>query len=101
MKRKGINEMSYNGFTNFETWNFMLYFEEYLYEYLQEQQEQLNYQNIYKTVEYFVNEMYDGADKHIVGSTFLNGIINSFLNQINIKEVAEHLAHALGVEVSE
>ena len=93
--------MSYNGFANFETWKFMLYFEEYLYDYLQEQQKQqeqkLNYQDVYKTVKYFISEMYDGADKCIVGSTLLNDVINSFLREINIKEVTDHLTHALGI----
>src|SRR5690606_2968849 len=99
MKRKGINEMSYNGYTNFQTWKFMLYLEEYLYECLQEQKEQqeqkLNYQDVYKTVKHFVNDMYDSADKNTVGYTFLNDVINSFLREINIKEVTDHLANAL------
>lgn len=93
--------MSYNGFANFETWKFMLYLEEYLCEYLQERQEQqeqkLNYQDVYKTVKYFINDMYDSADKNTVGYTFLNDVINSFLREINIKEVTDHLAHALEI----
>lgn len=91
--------MAYNGFTNFETWKFMLYLEEYLCEYLQEQKQKLNYQDVYKTVKNFINDMYDSADKYTVGYAFLNDVINSFLSEINIKEVTDHLAHAL--EVSE
>jgi len=91
--------MAFNGYKNFETWKFMLYFEDYLCEYLQEQQEQeqkpLNYQYIYKTVKHFINEMYEGADKNIVGSAFLNDVIGDFLVEIDIKEVAEHLERDL------
>ena len=88
--------MAFNGYKNFETWKFMLYFEEYLCEYLQEQQEQkLNYQDIYKTVKYFINEMYNGADENNIGSAFLNDVIGDFLVEIDIKEVAEHLERDL------
>ena len=41
--------------------------------------------------------MRDGADKHIVGSSFLNEIINEYLNEIDIKQVVDHIAHALEI----
>ncbi|MFS8652828.1 MAG: hypothetical protein FWJ66_13120 [Caldibacillus sp.] len=57
----------------------------------------LDYKTVHNTVKYFIDEMRDGADKNIVGSSFLNEIINEYLNEIEIKEVVDNIAHALGV----
>ena len=86
--------MAFNGYRNFETWKFMLYFEEYLYGILREQNI-TDYKNIYNAVKIFVEEMYDSVDKNNTGSSFLNDVIGDFLTNIDIKEVAEHLEQDL------
>lgn len=95
--------MACNGYRNVETWKFMVYFEDFLCETLIEQEKynekQLDYKTVHNTVKYFIDEMRDGADKNIVGSSFLNEIINEYLNEIDIKEVVDNIANAL--EVSE
>lgn len=91
--------MAFNGYRNFETWQFMLYFEDFICECLQEQQQEkdLKYNDVHEFVKYIINEMYNGADKNIIGSTFLNDVISDFLVKINIKEVVDNIAHALNI----
>lgn len=86
--------MSYNGFRNWETWVFMLYFEEYLHETLQEY-EKIDYQTVYDTVEAFIDEMHNSVDDEKIGSAFLNDLLNASLDSIDIHEVTETLIEDL------
>ena len=92
--------MSFNGYKNYETWAFMLYYEEYLYDLLKEQQEQeeINYSTIYNTVEAFIDEISESIDKVEFGYAFVKDILNVSLEEIDIHEVTEHLEHALKEE---
>ena len=91
--------MACNGYRNVETWKFMIYFEDFLCETLLEQydEKELDYKTVHDTVKYFIDEMRDGADKNIVGSSFLNEIINEYLNEIDLEGVVNNIAHAIGV----
>lgn len=86
--------MSFNGYKNYETWLFMLYFKDYLYTILQEHDE-INDQIVYEMVEDFIDEMYDSIDENKAGRLFLNDLLNASLNAIDVKEVADVLAKEL------
>ena len=92
--------MEFNGYRNRETWLFMTYFEDFLTETLHEQQQEkeIKYSDVEKYVKYLIDEMYNGSNKFIIGSKLLDYIINEFLDEIDIKEVTDHIAHALDVE---
>lgn len=87
--------MAYNGYKNYETWLFMLHFGDYLYETLKEQREynevNLDYQTVYNTVEYIIDEMYDGINNVSVGSAFLNDLLNASLSAIDIEGITDLL----------
>lgn len=92
--------MAHNGYKNWETWMFMMYFGDYLYEVLQDQQEQqeqndLDFQTVYETVASFIDEMYDSVDENRLDGAFLNDLLNGMLRAIDIKEVAHVLAQEL------
>ena len=92
----------YNGYTNFETWLFMLYFEEDLYEHLREKQEyekeEITFATVYETVGAILDELSNSIDKVEYGYAFLKDIVDASLSSINVKEVADHLIRELNDE---
>lgn len=84
--------MSYNGYRNWETWAFMLHFGDYLFETLRERQEEekLDYQQVYDMVESLVDEMSDSVKS--LNNQFLNDIVAATLGEIDVKEIADLLA---------
>lgn len=89
----------YNGYSNFETWLFMVYFENDLYEILREKQEyekeEINFATVYETVEAILDELSNSIDKVEFGYPFLKDIVDASLSSINVKEVADTLMQDL------
>lgn len=94
--------MAFNGYRNYETWAFMLYFEEYLYEILKEQQEyndeEITYSTVYETVEHILDELSDSVDRVEFGYPFIKDMLNAAFSEIDKKEVADHLIETLNDE---
>lgn len=91
--------MSYNGYRNFETWAFMLYFEHDIYELVKEQKEyenqEINYETVYNTVEYIIDELSESIDRIEFGYAFIKDIVSASLRSIDKEEVAETILEML------
>ena len=91
--------MAFNGYRNYETWAFMLYFEDYIYETLREQQEyenqEINYEAVYNMVEAIIDEISESIDRIEYGYAFVKDLLNASLGEIDIHEVAETLMENL------
>ena len=96
--------MSYNGYKNFETWLFMLYFEHDIYGILKEQQEheneEINYSTVYETVVYILNEVSESIDRIEFGYAFVKDLLNASFEEIDIKEVADTITQQLKEETN-
>lgn len=91
--------MAYNGYRNYETWLFMLYFEHDIYEILKEQQEheneKINDSTVYETIEYIIDEMRDSIDNVEYGYPFVKDLLNASFAEIDKKEVADTILEML------
>ena len=91
--------MAFNGYKNFETWAFMLYFEEYLYESLKEQQEyndeEITYSTVYETVEHILDELSESVDRVEFGYPFIKDMLNAAFSEIDKKEISETILEML------
>lgn len=92
--------MAYNGYRNFETWLFMLYFEHDIYEIVKErhQNEKINYETVYETVEHIIEEISESIDRVEFGYAFVKELIGAALSEIDKKEVADHVIRDLNDE---
>lgn len=91
--------MSYNGYRNFETWLFMLYFEHDIYELLKEHDE-IHYSTVYSTVEYILEEIKDNVDNIEFGYAFVKDLVNAAFAEIDLHEVTETILEQLKEETS-
>lgn len=91
--------MAFNGYRNYETWAFMLYFEEYLYELLKEQQEdndeEITYSTVYETVEHILDELSESVDRVEFGYPFIKDMLNAAFSEIDKREIAETILEML------
>ena len=94
--------MAFNGYRNYETWAFMLYFEDYIYETLKEQKEyenqEIDYETVYNLVESILDEMRDSIDNVEYGNPFVSDLINAAFSEIDKKEIAETILEQLKEE---
>ena len=90
-----MEKQTYNGWTTYETWNFMLwhhdYFQEIINEYngdLEEGEKKLDYGRTYVIVEGFIDDFL-GNDE--IEGSFISDIVRKGIQSINIHEIVEHL----------
>jgi len=82
----------YNGWTNYETWNFNLWITNNEGDYrhaLQLTKDSINKYELSKDLEEWAIEMADECCNFSHG--FINNIVNSSIKEVNFYEVAEHL----------
>ena len=82
----------YNGWTNYETWNFNLWITNTEGDYrhaLQLTKDSINKYELSKDLEEWAIEMADECCNFSHG--FINDIVNSSIKEVNFYEVAEHL----------
>lgn len=95
--------MSFNGYRTYETWAFMLYFEDYIYETLKEQKEyenqEIDYETVYNMVESILDETRDSVD-NVEGNPFLSDLINAAFSEIDKHEITETILEQLKEETS-
>ena len=91
--------MAFNGYRNYETWAFMLYFEDYLFETLKEQQEyndeEITYSTVYETVEHILDELSESVDRVEFGYPFIKDMLNAAFSEIDKKEISETILEML------
>lgn len=83
-----------NGWTNYETWNFMLWYGDYFQDLLQEMKDEgqeLTHEQVYEMIEEHIDQMLD--EKELKG--FLGDIVGHAVQQINIHEIVEELLEVL------
>ena len=87
-----MKDNKYNGWTNFETWNFNLWItnEEVDYKYALEMAgESTDRWELSKKLEEWAENM---AEYHLTKhSSFIHDMVNSSIKEVNFYEVAEHL----------
>ena len=91
----GLNNMDYNGWTNWETWNFKLWMDnnEYDHQIIIDQINALNepLTNIYNLAKFlsgYADAYVAGVVEDEKGSSFVHDFINSSVKLINFNEVA-------------
>jgi len=79
--------MSFNGWTNKETWLVNLWLGDMLYE--QAEEEEITAEYIEEMVDEMASALLDGPD----ANGFLTDLLNCALGEINYHELAEHYKH--------
>ena len=87
-----MKDNKYNGWTNYETWNFNLWItnEEEDYSHALEMAfDSLDEYELSKRLEEWAEEMADDAERYAHG--FIKDMVNSSIKEVNFYEVATHL----------
>jgi len=85
---------TYNGWTNYETWNFNLWYGDILDEMVSdyhdnlESDETLEYGQVYEMVNGFIDDILEEMDYE---ANFIGDIIGHAIQQINIHEITENI----------
>ena len=84
----------YNGWTNYETWNFNLWITNTEGDYrhaLQLTKDSINKYELSKDLEEWAEDMADDVVGSDSGGGFITDMVNSSVKSVNFYEVAEHL----------
>ena len=99
--------MTYNGWTNYETWLTNLYFEDFtdhFSEMVEEGQfDEMTDEDILDCCTDYIEQTVDDyvSYSHEVGaSSFLNDIISSFIQEVNYREIADHYVADIVADVA-
>jgi len=90
-----MEKQDYNGWTNYETWNFMLWYGDYLQEMvtsyngdLEEGEEKLDHGRTHVIVEGFIDDFLENSE---IEASFLSDVLGKCIQSVNIHEIVEHL----------
>lgn len=100
---KGIDEKmkeNYNGWSNWETWNFMLWYGDSLFDLVDEQKdemEHLNHDEFYRWVYDIVSSFTEGIKNayETIPAGFINDVISHSFTKINIIEIVDDIIENL------
>jgi|TARA_R100001530_G_scaffold26820_1_gene21479 hypothetical protein len=97
--------MEYNGWTNWETWDFKLWMDnnEYDHQIILDQINELNdpLTNVYiltKFLEGYADDYVEGVVEDAKGRSFVHDIINNGIKAINFNEIAAYYLEAFEAE---
>jgi hypothetical protein len=95
LKMSNRNE-KFNGWTNWETWNFNLWYGDMLQdtvsEYASEENRSLEYHEVYNIVNGFVDQLLEDMT---LEAGFLSDIIGHGIQALNQYEITEHILNSL------
>jgi hypothetical protein len=93
---KMSNRETCNGWTNWETWNFNLWYGDYLTESAKEYQEdresKLEYEEVYNIVNGFVDQLLEDLT---LESGFFSDAIGNAVRMLNLYELTEHILNSI------
>ena len=83
-------DKSYNGWTNWETWNFGLWLDNDEPTYHEINQLIKGSKDVYDLSKKLEEWAYDSLDDEYIDSSFIMDFINGAIREVNIFEIAEH-----------
>jgi len=102
-QREGLIKMekTYNGFTNWETWNFMLWngevLEEMIFDYASDSEmESISYSEVYEIVDGFIDEYTDDDIGTVTrGDGFMRDAMDKILQKLDTQDIAERVQESV------
>lgn len=93
----------YNGYANWETWNFMNYESEYLFDMVMEYAEdsglqEVEYGQVYEIIDGYIDEMLEIQDVPTDG--FIGDIVSHVLSDIDVHGIAETICEEVNEELA-